>query len=196
MPSKPVLSEADKRVVRERLRELCEECWIAQGYKKTSVKNLCGQAAVSIGTFYTLYPAKEDLFLETIENIQSRLTERVLEINRCQQTKAGFAQSMKDLVREYDSKPFLYHVNTPDFQAFIAKLPEEAIRKIKLDSFAVFRQAVQAANLTLKMEQSQAFGILSALLATISAKETLSVTCDYFAVFDCMTDILVSRIFQ
>ena len=155
-----------------------------------------GRDAIINLRFYTLYPAKEDLFLETIENIQSRLTERVLDINRCQQTKAGFAQSMKDLVREYDSKPFLYHVNTPDFQAFIAKLPEETIRKIKLDSFAVFRQAVQAANLTLKMEQSQAFGILSALLATISAKETLSVTCDYFAVFDCMTDILVSRIFQ
>lgn len=196
MPSKPVLSDTDKKVIRERLKELCEECWIAQGYKKTSIKNLCNKAAISIGTFYTLYSTKEDLFFETIETIQARLTKKVLDINRSQQTREGFAQSMKELFREYDSKPFLYNVNTPDFQSFITKLPEKTINKIKFDSFEFFKLAVQAANLTLKMEQSQAYGILSALLSTINAKETLSVTCDYFAVFDCMTDTLVTSIFQ
>lgn len=196
MPSKPVLSDADKEAIRGRLRELCEERWTAQGYRKTSVKTLCDQAAISIGTFYTLYPTKEDLFLETIERIRARLTQKILKINRRSQTKEGFARSMKELFREYDNKPFLYDVNTPDFQSFITKLPEETIQKIKFDSFAFFRQAVQAANLTLNMEESQAYGILSALLSTISAKETLSVTCDYFAVFDCMTDTLVSSIFS
>ena len=104
MPSKPVFSDADKKVIRKRLGELCEECWIAQGYKKISIKNLCDQAAISIGTFYTLYPAKEDLFLETIERIQKRLRENFLDSNRRNQTKEGFAQSMKELFREYDSK--------------------------------------------------------------------------------------------
>lgn len=195
MPSKPVLSDADKEAIRKRLGELCEECWIAQGYKKTSIKNLCDKTGISIGTFYTLYPTKEDLFSETIEHIQKRLAEKVLAINRDRQTKEGFAQSMKELFREYDSKPFLYRVNTPDFQSFVTKLPEETIQKIKFDSFAFFQQAVQTANLTLNMEQSQAYGILSALLSTINAKETLAVTCDYFAVFDNMVDILVNSIF-
>ena len=196
MPSKPVLSDADKKAIRERLRELCEECWITHGYKKTSIKNLCDKAGISIGTFYTLYPTKEDLFSETIERIQERLTEKVLEINRYRQTKAGFAQSIKELFREYDSKPFLYNVNTPDFQSFVTKLPKETLQKIKFDSFEAFRQAARAANLTLKMEPSQAYGILSALLTIINAKETLAATCDYFAVFDCMADILVNSIFE
>ena len=51
MPSKPVLSDADKKAIRKKLEELCEECWIAQGYKKTSIKNLCDKAVISIGTF-------------------------------------------------------------------------------------------------------------------------------------------------
>ena len=163
MPSKPVISDTDKKAIREKLTELCEERWTTQGYKKTSVKDLCDGAEISIGTFYTLYPAKEDLFFETIEKIQTRLTKEVLDINLCQQTKEGFARSMKELFREYDSKLFLYNVNTPDFRSFLAKLPEETIRKIKFDSFDLFSQAVQAADLTLKMERSQAFGILSAL---------------------------------
>ncbi len=196
MPSKPVLSDTDKENIRKRLKELCEECWITQGYKKTSIKSLCEKAGISVGTFYTLYPTKEDLFFETIETIQRRLKEKIFAINRDRRTKDGFAESMKELFKEYDSKPFLYNVNTPDFQSFITKLPEETIKKVKFDSFDFFRQAVRAASLELKMEESKAYGILSALLSTINAKETLSVTCDYFAVFEFMVDSLVADIFK
>lgn len=196
MPSKPVLSDADKENIRKKLKGLCEECWISQGYKKTSIKSLCEKAGISVGTFYTLYPTKEDLFFETIETIQRRLKEKIFEINRNRQTKNGFAESMKVLFKEYDSKPFLYNVNTPDFQSFITKLPEETIKKVKFDSFDFFRQAVHAASLELKMEESKAYGILSALLSTINAKGTLSVTCDYFAVFEFMVDSLVADIFK
>lgn len=196
MPSKPVLSDTDKENIRKRLKELCEECWITQGYKKTSIKSLCEKAGISVGTFYTLYPTKEDLFFETIETIQRRLEEKIFAINRNRRTKDGFAESMKELFKEYDSKPFLYNVNTPDFQSFITKLPEETIKKVKFDSFDFFRQAVRAASLELKMEESKAYGILSALLSTINAKETLSVTCDYFAVFEFMVDSLVADIFK
>ena len=196
MPSKPVLSDADKENIRKKLKGLCEECWISQGYKKTSIKSLCEKAGISVGTFYTLYPTKEDLFFETIETIQRRLKEKIFAINRDRRTKDGFAESMKELFKEYDSKPFLYNVNTPDFQSFITKLPEETIKKVKFDSFDFFRQAVHAASLELKMEESKAYGILSALLSTINAKGTLSVTCDYFAVFEFMVDSLVADIFK
>lgn len=196
MPAKPVLSDADKINYREKLEALCEESWITQGYKKTSVKYLCEKTAISVGTFYTLYPTKEALFLETIETIQQRLKEKFLAWNKEKQSKGGFAQSMKMLCREYDSKPFLYNVNTPDFQSFMSKLPEETLAEVKLDSIDFFRQAVCTAGLTLKIEESQAYGIFSALLATINTKETLSVTCNYFAVFDLMTDYLVAAIFD
>lgn len=196
MPSKPVLSDADKENIRKKLKGLCEECWISQGYKKTSIKSLCEKAGISVGTFYTLYPTKEDLFFETIETIQRRLEEKIFAINRDRRTKDGFSESMKELFKEYDSKPFLYNVNTPDFQSFITKLPEETIKKVKFDSFDFFRQAVHAASLELKMEESKAYGILSALLSTINAKGTLSVTCDYFAVFEFMVDSLVADIFK
>lgn len=33
MPAKPVLSENDKKSIRNRLESLCEQCWIEQGYK-------------------------------------------------------------------------------------------------------------------------------------------------------------------
>lgn len=196
MPSKPVLSDDDKKAIRIKLEELCEECWTTQGYKKTSIKHLCDKAAISIGTFYTLYPTKEDLFFDTIMNIQRRLTDAMIDRNRNSQTKEGFAQSVKRLFREYADKPFLYNVQTPDFQSFAAKLPEEMVRNIKFCSFDSFRQVIRAANLSLKVEEAVAYGILSALLSTIHAKETLSVTCDYLTVFDFMVDRLVEDMFE
>jgi AcrR family transcriptional regulator len=196
MPSGPVLSETDKKEIRTKLQELCEHYWISHGYKKTSIKELCSNAGISIGTFYTLYPTKEDLFFETIDNIQKRLTKKVLGMNKSDPTKEGFAKAMKELFREYDSKPFLYNVNTIDFQSFVTKLSDEAMAKIKFDSIEFFMQATHAANLNLKIDEYEAYGIFSALLSTINAKETLSTTCDYFAVFDFLVDNLILNIFE
>jgi AcrR family transcriptional regulator len=196
MPSGPVLSETDKKEIRKNLQELCERCWITLGYKRTSIKELCSNAGISIGTFYTLYPTKEDLFLETIASIQDKLIKKVLDICRSNPSKGGFAGSMKELFKEYDSKPFLYNVTTPDFQSFVKKLPDEAMKKIKFDSIEFFRQATHAANLKLKIDEHEACGVFSALLSTINAKETLSATCDYFDVFDFMVDNLIPDIFE
>ncbi len=61
MPSKPVLSDADKENIRKKLKGLCEECWISQGYKKTSIKSLCEKAGIS--GFKEPHPACQPLNL-------------------------------------------------------------------------------------------------------------------------------------
>lgn len=196
MPSGPVLSEADKNAIRDRLQVICEHCLMIYGYKKTSVKELCAKAEIAIGTFYSLYPTKEDLFFVTVKNIQRRLTKNFFDINQKNPTKEGFALSIKELFREYDSKPFLYNVSTPDFQSFLSKLTNEEMEEIKFESIEFFRNAIHTANLKLKIDENQAYGVLSALLSTISAKETLATICDYFTVFDFMVDKLIPSIFE
>lgn len=95
---------------------------MSQGYKKTSIKELCSQAGIAIGTFYSLFPTKEDLFFETAKAIQTRLTEQFLQTVLQRADKGSMAKALKELFREFDSKPFLYDVNTPDFRAFVTKL--------------------------------------------------------------------------
>ena len=196
MPAKPVLSEADKIEIKRKLLDLCEHYWTSCGYKKTSIKELCSGVEISIGTFYTLYPTKEDLFLETILNIQAKLKRNALDIIEGNPSREGFAHSIKEMLREYDSKPILYQFNTPDFQSFVTKLPDEAMALIKLDNIDFFREAIKAANLKLKMDELTALGVFSALLATIGVKETLSATCDFFSVFDFMVDTVTPAVFE
>lgn len=196
MPSKPVLSESDKQTIKHKLYNLCEKLWVLQGYKKTSIKELCSQTGISIGTFYSLFSTKEDLFLETAKGIQTRLTEQFLQTTLQGADKESLAKALKELYREFDSKPFLYDVNTPDFRAFVSKLSEEDMKEIKFESIAFFGEVCRAGNLKPKMDEAKACGILSALLSTITTKETLTVMCDYLEVFDFMTDKLVSEIFE
>lgn len=194
MPSKPVLSEADKRIIKEKLKHLCEDYWIHQGYKKTNIKELCSKVNVSIGTFYSIFPTKEDLFLDTIMSIQNNLITEFNDILLKEPSMDGFSKSMKNLLREYASKPFLYNVDSSDF--WLVTLTDESRSKVQFDSTVMFRNAVQLANLKLKIDENEAFGICSALLSTINVKNTLSVSCDYFQVIDFMVDKLMIQIFK
>lgn len=196
MPSKPMLSEQDKRNIEQKLMTLCEQLWIAQGYKKTSVKELCTKTEISIGTFYSLFPTKENLFYETAMVIQARLKEQFLQTVLQTSDKCSFASALKELYREFDSKPFLYDVNTPDFRAFVAKLSDEEMERIKFDCYDFFREVCLAAALQPQLDIAKTCGILSALLATISSKQTLSTMCDHLEVFDFMVDHLISEIFK
>lgn len=196
MSSKPVLSEENKVDIREKLQEYCELFWTKNGYKKTSVKELCSATGISIGTFYTLYPTKEDLFFETVKTIQDKLKNSVSDIIRNNPGKEGFALSIKELFREYGKKPFLYNVGTPDFQSFASKLPNEEMEEIKFDSIDFFRKSISESGLKLKINEFEAYVILSALLSTITSKDNLSTIYDYATAFDFMVDNLMPHIFH
>jgi len=196
MPNGPVLSEAERQKLKKQLQDLCTSHWISKGYKRTSIKELCGDAGISIGTFYTLYPAKEDLFLATVEVIQGSLEEQVIAIVKNTPTIDGFASAIKTLAREFDKMPFLYDARTPDFLSFITKLSDKTMEKLKSDRIDFMRKFIRVASLKLKVSEQKAHGVLSALLSTIYAKETISVTFDYFMVFDLMVDGLIPTIFE
>lgn len=196
MPSKPVLSERERANIREKLQSLCEQLWVSQGYKKTSVKELCSKTEIAIGTFYSLFSTKEDLFFQTAKAIQTRLTGQFLQTVLQGTNKDSLAKALKELFREFDSKPFLYNVNTPDFRAFVTKLSEKELDEIKFESIIFFREICRVTQLKPKIDETKACGILSALLSTITAKQTLSVMCDCFEVFDFMVDNLVEKMFE
>lgn len=196
MPSKPVLSEKDKERIKENLQSLCEQLWVSQGYKKTSIKELCNKTEIAIGTFYSLFPTKEDLFFNTAKAIQTRLSDQFMQTVLQGKNKASLARAIKELVREFGNKPFLNNVNAPDFRAFVTKLSEQNMAEIKFESITFFRDVCRAAQIKPKIDDEKAFGVLSALLSTVSTKQTLSVMCDYFEIFDFMADNLIEEMFE
>ena len=58
----PVKSDKAQRT-RERLLSSSIKLLKEKGYQNTTVRDICNDARVSIGTFYSYFPAKDDLFL-------------------------------------------------------------------------------------------------------------------------------------
>ncbi|WP_125152632.1 TetR/AcrR family transcriptional regulator [Clostridium rectalis] len=194
---KTIVDSQCKDELRNKLCLVCEECWKKNGYRKTSVKEICDLADVAIGTFYSFFNKKEDLFVETIIRIQERLDYQFFELTLSKEpTLNGYTKAIKMLYREYDKIPFLYEVNTPDFIALIKKIDSEIIKKLHVDSVNFFRKAIRKANLVLKVEEDFAIGTLSALLSTIQSKDVLDKSYDHIKLFDFMLDNLINSLFD
>ncbi len=187
-------SDAEKDELRAKLCVECERSWALHGYKKTSVRELAAKIGISTGAFYLLYSSKEDLFCETLDRVQDRLKSGLKDIVGNDSSKAGFATSIKWLFREYNNSPFLYDFSNPDFLSFLNKLPKDSVEKLKFDNLSFFDNAIEYANLTLKIDKEKAYAAISALLYTVSMKDRL--TYDYLEIFDFLLDSVMDRLFE
>lgn len=192
-----ITQEGNKEALKKRLCAVCEDNWKRNGYKKTSVKEICDQAEVAIGTFYSIFKTKEDLFVETMLTIQKRLDFLFFEQTLSKDASLdGYVKAIKKLYREYSETPFLYEVNNPDFMALLKKIDAEMIEKIHIDSVNFFQKALKNACLVLKVDENLAIGTLSALLSNVQSKDVLNRTYNHIELFDFMLDSLIDSLFE
>ncbi|WP_164845536.1 TetR/AcrR family transcriptional regulator [Anaerosphaera multitolerans] len=185
----------DKRRLRKKLREICSDFWVERGYKETSISELCKKANIATGSFYNLYSSKEELFFETLEEMQRFVNGNFIKDIKENPSKEGFVNAIENLYLEYESKPFLYDSKTVDFQSFYKKLPLEKRIQLEEKNSDFFRQAIKYANLKLKCPEYIAFSVFSILLSTVSSKDMLAKSCDFKSAFQFMVQNLVEDIF-
>lgn len=63
MPNNESIKSDKAHRTRDRLLKSSIKLMKEKGYQNTTIREICSDAKVSIGTFYSYFPAKEDLFL-------------------------------------------------------------------------------------------------------------------------------------
>lgn len=187
-------SELEKEVIKGKLRSECERSWAIHGYKKTNVGELCGKVGISIGTFYMCYTSKEALFVETIEALQNNLKNFMQEMISKEPTKQGFAKAIKQLYQEYSKNSFLYSVTSPDFLAFVNKLPQESISKLKFDNENFFHECIEGMGLHLLVSEEKAFSVISGIMSILYVKDQVSY--NHIEVFNFILDNIIDDLFE
>ena len=187
-------SDSEKDELRNKLCQECEHSWALHGYKKTSVGDLTSKIGISTGAFYLLYSSKEELFCSTLERVQNRLAEGLSDLLTSNRGKAGFIEAVKWHFREYEKSPFLYDTSNPDFLAFLNKLPNEWVEKLKFDGVASFYEMIALAGLTPKVSKEKAYSVVNTLLFTVTLKNRL--TCDQFEVFEFLLNSVIDDLFD
>ncbi len=195
---KKVFSPDDKIQIKSKLKDSCLSFWLEQGYKETSINDLCKKAEISTGAFYNLYSTKEELFFEVLLEAHTSINQWFLKQFDDNGGKASFERALVQLYHEYESKPFLYDVKTPDFTSFYNKLSTPMKQQLVVDSTDLFRKAMERAKLKLKVSETIALSALSVLLSSVACKVNvnLPIEFDYLAAFQFIAKQLVESIFE
>lgn len=189
-------TDIERKNIREALISQCQISWAKFGYKKTSIDELCAKTGISKGAFYLFFSSKEDLFCETIETVQNRLIALMEKTVSDEPSKEGFAKALKILYEEYDKNSFLLDVNSPDFIAFVNKLPDDRLKRQELTSANSFHKLIEMANLKLKVDEQKAFATLNALLSLASFKGREKLGYSHAEVFNFLLDCVIKEIFE
>lgn len=97
-----------------------KEIFSTRGFKDTKVSDITGMAGIAVGTFYTFYESKEELFIEIYLEENAKVKEKLLSKF---DVVADPAQTLKDaLVFNYEemmANPILREWYNPDVYAKI-----------------------------------------------------------------------------
>jgi AcrR family transcriptional regulator len=77
--AEPGLRERKKRETRTRIADVALRLFAERGFDRTTVAEVAAAADVSVKTVFNYFPAKEDLFFDSAEDIEQRWMEAVID---------------------------------------------------------------------------------------------------------------------
>jgi AcrR family transcriptional regulator len=77
----PKLKPATQRARREHILDAAEACFVRAGFHRTTMQDICKEAAISPGALYVYFASKEDLIAGLAERDRAEFAERFAEIS-------------------------------------------------------------------------------------------------------------------
>jgi AcrR family transcriptional regulator len=93
----PKLKPATQRARREHILDAAEICFAHRGFHRTTMQDICKEAAISPGALYVYFASKEDLIAGLAERDRADFAERFAEVS----ASPDFIGSMSDLATHY-----------------------------------------------------------------------------------------------
>jgi len=93
----PKLKPATQRARREHILDAAEVCFAHSGFHRTTMQDICREAAVSPGALYVYFSSKEDLIAGLVERDRSEFAERFAVVS----SSDDFMRSLSELGHHY-----------------------------------------------------------------------------------------------
>ena len=122
------LSEREQKAIKEKLIQNCRICWERYGYKKTGVAELAAMSGISTGSFYSFFPSKEVLFLETVNDFTKNLYDIMERFKPENPTLKDFASGFKKCTDEMFENKWIFSLRE-DASAIMRKMPVDFLEK-------------------------------------------------------------------
>lgn len=93
----PKLKPATQRARREHILDAAEACFARAGFHRTTMQDICKEAAISPGALYVYFASKEDLIAGIVERDRSEFAERFAELS----SSSDFIRSLSEIGQHY-----------------------------------------------------------------------------------------------
>jgi Transcriptional regulator len=166
------LSEREQNAIKVKLIESCRICWERYGYKKTGVAEIASMSGISTGAFYTFFPSKEMLFMETANAFIKKLYELMATCKPRKPTKYDFAVGFKKCTDEMFENKWIFSLRE-DAETFLRKLPEDFLEQDFKQDIIDITIIVNMYELTPKVSMEEIVAVLHTLLMSIYLTEII-----------------------
>jgi AcrR family transcriptional regulator len=165
-------SETEKELIGKRLLEQGYKQFSVYGLKKTSIEDIARAAGISKGAFYSFYGSKEELFMEVIEQAETRVRQEVLAVIDLPgpSPRARLFAVLKKAFTFFTSIPILQFFTSSDYELLFRRIPAEKFREHLTNDQAFFKELFtrcQEAGIPIQAQPEQISGLLYPLVLTI-----------------------------
>ncbi len=152
--SPKAFTEDEKKIVRSKLIEAAMKFLSTTGIKKTTVEELAKAAGISKGAFYMFYESKELLFLDALEEEQTKIHETIItSMQRYENKKEGFVTVISEMYRHFMSNTWILSLTNDEYEILLRRLPKERIAAhIALDDASTKRMTQVIAGVNIDSE--------------------------------------------
>ena len=169
------LSEREQNAIKEKLIESCRVCWERYGYKKTGVAELAAMAGISTGAFYSFFPSKEMLFIETANTFMKKLYAMMTMCKPENPTKNDFTNGFKKCADELFENKWIFSLRE-DAEAFMRKLPEDFLEQDFRQDLIDITAVVNLYGLRTKVPMEEIVAVFHTLLMSIYLTDIIGAT--------------------
>ena len=169
------LSEREQEAIKAKLIDSCRICWERYGYKKTGVAELASMSGISTGAFYSFFPSKELLFIETANAFIKKLYELMAECKPKEPTKFDFATGFKRCIDEMFKNKWVFSLRE-DSETFMRKLPEDFLQQDFQQDLLDITIIVNQYELTPKVTIEEIVAVFHTLLMSIYLTDIIGKT--------------------
>lgn len=142
----------------------------------------------------SFFPSKEDLFFNVITNIQARLVNLTKTTLGNSPTKETLCNTLKQIYHEYIKILFIFEMGSPDFIAFMNKLPKNKIDELAFHGNYDIGNLIKNTNLQYKVEEEKGNSAFAVLFMANSERNNLP--CSHLEVIDFMINTLIEIVFK
>ncbi len=172
-------SEREKELIRKRLLEEGYRLFSIYGLKKTNVEEIALASGISKGAFYLFYGSKEALFMDIIEQTETRVRQELIAAIDLPgpSPRARLFAILKKALTLFRTIPMLQFFTGGDIELLFRKLPAEKFQEHLVNDQIFFKELItrcQQSGIPIQAPTEQIMGLLYQVILSIFHEDELS----------------------